>query len=423
MSDLLKRFKIFSKISEEIKQGIKLFHVFDDKNGLNVLFITSDDKVFGFGSNHSGCCGLGHNSVVNEPQIIPELCHKNIKQFYIGEVFILGLNSDNQVYGWGGNCCGELGRGFIGEDNKYFKPNIITFPYETVIQLSCGSHHIIALTCEGSVYGWGANNHGQIGCGNYETKIKSPVQLIIFSKFVVKYIKCSFERSYALTDSGLVYSWGYNDWCSLGHELSVNDSVFEPKMIDIMDVVSICPSTANTYFLTKENHLYFCGLFEDNNCESFQKTPKLLNSETKISTLYSICRYQNCESFSLAFSEKSINFLDKNFIKNLKENSLFNFYATTFELSFKTIQLISDQSFDGNDIQDLQNYKTSKEMENRFDIVFEDKLKLGAGTYGTVFRVQNKYNKNFFAIKRIEKNGILFILIYYFTLKNPQNTH
>ena len=56
-----------------MKIEIKIFHVFDDKNGFNVLFITSDDKVFGFGSNCFGCCGLGHNSVVNEPQIIPEL--------------------------------------------------------------------------------------------------------------------------------------------------------------------------------------------------------------------------------------------------------------------------------------------------------------------------------------------------------------
>ena len=109
MSELLNSFSIFEKISEKIKNEIKLFHVFDDIKGQNVLFITSDDKVFGFGSNCFGCCGLGHNSVVNEPQIIPELCHKNIQQFFIGFSFILGLNSDKQVYGWGGNSWYRLG--------------------------------------------------------------------------------------------------------------------------------------------------------------------------------------------------------------------------------------------------------------------------------------------------------------------------
>ena len=74
----LDNFEICSKIEKNLKKIVKGFHVFD--NGENVLLITSDDKVYGFGSNRYGCCGLGHNSVVNEPQVIPELCHKNIKQ-------------------------------------------------------------------------------------------------------------------------------------------------------------------------------------------------------------------------------------------------------------------------------------------------------------------------------------------------------
>ena len=108
MSELLNNFSIFEKISEEIKNEIKLFHVFDDIDGQNVLFITSDDKVFGFGSNRFGCCGLGHNRVVNKPQGILELCQKNIQEFFIGGTFILGLNSDKQLYGWGNNSFGTI---------------------------------------------------------------------------------------------------------------------------------------------------------------------------------------------------------------------------------------------------------------------------------------------------------------------------
>ena len=85
----LDQFQIYSKIEPKLKKVVKAFHVFDDKNGLNVLFITSDDKVYGFGQNTRGCCGLGHDNVVNEPQVIPELCHKNIKQFFFGFSFVL----------------------------------------------------------------------------------------------------------------------------------------------------------------------------------------------------------------------------------------------------------------------------------------------------------------------------------------------
>ena len=74
----LEHFEICSKIKPQLKKIVKAFHVFDDEKGLNVLFITSDDNVYGLGQNSLGCCGLGHNSVVNEPQVIPELCQKNI---------------------------------------------------------------------------------------------------------------------------------------------------------------------------------------------------------------------------------------------------------------------------------------------------------------------------------------------------------
>ena len=137
----LDNFEICSKIEPKIKKIVKIFHVFDDEKGLNVLFITSDDKVYGFGQNSFGCCGLGHNSVVNEPQVIPELCHKSVKQFFIGWSFVLALKSDGQVYAWGRNCFGQLATGSLGDDNEYFKPKLISyFTDKTVIQLSCGSN-------------------------------------------------------------------------------------------------------------------------------------------------------------------------------------------------------------------------------------------------------------------------------------------
>ena len=149
---------------EEIKQEIKAFHIFDDNKGLNALFITSDDKVFSFGLNCSGCCGLGHNSVVNEPQIIPELCHKNIQQFFIGGTFILAKSFDNNSYGWGLNDWGQLGRGYISDEFVYLKPDFIESD-NSFIEISCGGQHSLAICSDGYVYGWGNNYYGQIGCG------------------------------------------------------------------------------------------------------------------------------------------------------------------------------------------------------------------------------------------------------------------
>ena len=78
MPERLKKFDICSKISENLRIILTLFHVFEDFDGYNVLFVTFDGNVYGFGQNSFGCCGLGHNCVVIEPQVIPELCDKNI---------------------------------------------------------------------------------------------------------------------------------------------------------------------------------------------------------------------------------------------------------------------------------------------------------------------------------------------------------
>src|ERR1700759_4818279 len=121
----LDHFKICLKIEPKLKKIVKAFHVFNDEKGLNVLFITSDDKVYGLGQNSSGCCGLGHNSVVNEPQVIPELCHKNIKQFFIGWNFVLALNNVGQVFSWGNNAYGQLANGFISSERH--KPKLISY--------------------------------------------------------------------------------------------------------------------------------------------------------------------------------------------------------------------------------------------------------------------------------------------------------
>jgi len=80
------------------KSSIKLLHIFNDFNGYNMLFVTNDNKVYGFGSNQYGCCGLGHNRVVNEPQLIPELSDQNIIKFFTGPTFVLAQSSDNKIF-------------------------------------------------------------------------------------------------------------------------------------------------------------------------------------------------------------------------------------------------------------------------------------------------------------------------------------
>ena len=228
------------------------------------------------------------------------------------------------------------------------------FPAESVIQLSCGSDHTLALSCDGRVYGWGDNRCGQIGCGRGMGKIIAhPFHLQTFIQFSVKQLKTFCDQSFALTTDGLIYSWGLNNLSCLGHDYDENEIIFEPKLIvNIPKMIFISPSDGNTYFLTNERELYFCGFFRDEeNEELYQMKPKLLKTEKKFSSLHSISQEVYFEATAVYGNE--IYTLDENEIKECNYSSYFDYYSNKYELCYKTIHINSENIFDGNDLNDL----------------------------------------------------------------------
>ena len=433
MSELLKEFRIFSKFNQEIKKKIKIFHVFHHNyKTQNVFFITSDDecddKVFSFGYNNSGFCGLGGNQDnwrdINEPQVIPELCGKYVQHFFAGQNFVLGLTKDKQVYGWGDNHCGQLGREIDkSSPRKYLKPGIIDLP--SVIQLSCELHHTIALTCDGRVFGWGQNSDGQIMCGK-EENIISPIHLKTFEPFTVKLLKTSVFSSYALTVEGLVYKWG-DGYCSMGHAVDRNEHVCEPLLItNIPKMLMICPLNNfhlnHLYLLSNERDIYLCEFYQpydkeyeeyelrdfrnphESSVHPFKKTPKLINNGIKFSSLHSSGDHDHIT----AISDKTVCvFRYGDEMEKSDHKNYFEYYSIEYESSFKTIHLDVSNISDGYELKDIQNYKV-------FEYVFEKMEPLGRGGYGKVYRTKYNYNKKDFAIKIISfkgKNDILISLL------------
>ena len=120
MSHLLTRIRLLDQIGDNVRSEMTRFHAFArrphrdyDKSGPTVLYITADDKVFGFGHNSEGQLGLGNGRPVWETREVIELRQMLIKEFFIGDDFVLALSGDRKLYSWGDNSVGQLGRGFI----------------------------------------------------------------------------------------------------------------------------------------------------------------------------------------------------------------------------------------------------------------------------------------------------------------------
>ena len=189
---------------------IRLLCVFG--RGNSVLFVTKDDKVYGFGHNRNGCLGLGHwTEDIKKPELNRYLSQQQLVDIIWGFEHCIGLTSSGQCLTWGQNRYGQLGIGSYHPSNL---PQLLKeFSDKFVVQICCGSYHTMVLTSDGEVFSWGHNTFAQLGDRTYNSR-ESPTPILIKDKVVA--IACGLNHSVALTDTGSVYIWGVNEFGQLG---------------------------------------------------------------------------------------------------------------------------------------------------------------------------------------------------------------
>ncbi|CAG2100143.1 unnamed protein product [Medioppia subpectinata] len=249
------------------------------KGSTKHVVTVAHQRVFGFGNNLRGCLGLGHDSPILSPQIIPQLCHQNIQYFVNGSDFVLAMNDINIIYGFSSNFVGQLARSdHIGKE--CLKPEIIShFNDINIKQISCGIQHTLALSSDGRVYAWGWNNWGQIGCGDNNEYICTPIEIQFKNSHKIQSIYCSYLSSFAITSDGHVFSWGDNDVNQLGYKIS-DEKVFIPRMISSIDRVKTI--VVHELYLIKL-HQYFWEKIRQKSLQiKFTKTEFELDFYSKI---------------------------------------------------------------------------------------------------------------------------------------------
>lgn len=125
-------------------------------------------------------------------------------------------------YGWGINTLGQTGDGTTTSP----RASAVATGYsgvlagKTVVRISSGGGHTLALTADGKIYAWGDNNYGQLGDNSIMDRF-SPVAVnalpgsALYNKTVVA-VAAGYVHSLALCSDGTVASWGYNTTGQLG---------------------------------------------------------------------------------------------------------------------------------------------------------------------------------------------------------------
>ncbi len=140
------------------------------------FILCENGSVYGFGANAKGQLGLGHNTKRSTPQLIPMPTGIRPCQVFVGADHSFILCDDESVYGFGDNGCGQLG---LGHRDDQSTPQFIPMPVEVrPCQISAGFSHSLILCDDGSAYGFGDNECGQLGLGHENNQLAP--QLIFF---------------------------------------------------------------------------------------------------------------------------------------------------------------------------------------------------------------------------------------------------
>ena len=220
MSQFINTFRSFQNFPQELKQDIQNFHVFDHTSLRVAYCVTNDDKVYGFGGYVREYLGYNEFNENMSYVLIQELCDKRIEQFFGLFNLFFARSETNEIYSWGKNDHGLLGRGF--QSNQYLTPRKFQFfADKNIIEISCSHSHCLALSYDRVVYGWGSNKRYKIDCNSEEKVILEPIVLCQLSE-TIKSIVCSDYNSFGLTFSGRIYCFNeekYMDWETPGEEI------------------------------------------------------------------------------------------------------------------------------------------------------------------------------------------------------------
>eukprot|EP00246_Nothoceros_aenigmaticus_P002684 TRINITY_DN13533_c0_g1_i1.p1 TRINITY_DN13533_c0_g1~~TRINITY_DN13533_c0_g1_i1.p1 ORF type:complete len:452 (-),score=54.98 TRINITY_DN13533_c0_g1_i1:408-1763(-) len=191
--------------------------------------VTESGKLYGWGWGRYGNLGLGDREDRLVPAEVAPVPGEKMDLVACGWRHTIAVAESGRVYTFGWSKYGQLGH---GDHEDHLVPHqVAALKDKTIVQVSGGWRHTVALDSEGRLYGWGWNKFGQIGCGNNEDQ-NSPQLLKSLSDEKVTQVSCGWRHTLAVTEAGNVYSWGRGTSGQLGHGDAVDIAL--PKRIDLL---------------------------------------------------------------------------------------------------------------------------------------------------------------------------------------------
>jgi alpha-tubulin suppressor-like RCC1 family protein len=167
-----------------------------------------------------------------------------------GDLFALARTADGRLFGWGANNSGQVG---VGDTLP------VEFPTEVPVAvtpsaLALGGQHALMIDSGGLLWSWGLNSFGQLGRTGAQA---TPAGVSVDGKLVTR-VAAGGAHSLALTDDNLVYAWGDNGNGQVGAGSAQSYST--PQLVPgLTDIVDIQAGTLHSLALRADGRVFAWG--------------------------------------------------------------------------------------------------------------------------------------------------------------------
>lgn len=189
--------------------------------GCHMLVVTTAGQLWSCGRGEHGV--HGHGDTEDRPVLRPPRALRNITIASVsassGAIgHSTAVTDTGQLYTWGRGFHGQLGHG--STDSSSLPRRVEAFwghAFWKVISADAGACHTCAVTDDGVVWTWGWGGKGQLGHG--DTKSHAwPRSVIALQRHKVAQACAGDTLSAVVTATGDVWTWGANQYGRLGHE-------------------------------------------------------------------------------------------------------------------------------------------------------------------------------------------------------------
>lgn len=157
----------------------------------HVVVVCADGAVYSWGVGHQGRLGHGVASQEMKPRLVAGLKDVHVIQASCGSFHSCVLVKDGRVFVFGDNANGQCG---MGGQPFYLSPTLLPLPAPS-ISVSCGREHTTILLADGDVMVCGSSVAAGAGLGQ-GSRFHAPTRIL--SNFVTLSLHCGISHSFSL---------------------------------------------------------------------------------------------------------------------------------------------------------------------------------------------------------------------------------